>query len=291
MSKVDRLSARVVLIVVVTLFFGPFLLIDFVFPDELYWENSFFVDTTIAFVSYLVVLFVILFIINSNRFFIGAWPGQLPDCCTTWFYLGLSLPMIGIAILCIFIIYWPISFVAPLFVETWLLQDIPIIVFKLSWKDVSGSILNVLTTVLIAPVTEEVVFRWLLIERWKSKYSTWVAIVLSSVIFAVLHADLLGSFVFGVLLSLVYLYTGSLWGPILIHVGNNALVSLVVILDELWWQMPATLVEFQSDWLTPLIGLMLVFPWLPIAIRRRHLIKGILHMPTVHTGAVSKVGG
>lgn len=270
MSKIDNISARFVLTVTIGLLFVPFFVVFSVFSD-VYSENEFFIDQLIFLMSYLTILLILLFKVRKQGIFLGLWPGSLPGRRTTGYYLSLSLPMIGLAVLCTTLVYWPISFVAPNFVQSWLLEDIATIVFKSDWKSVLGSVLGVLCTVLIAPIAEEVVFRWLLIERWRSKYSTPIAISLSSIIFAILHADLLGAFLFGILLSLVYLHTGSLWGPILIHVGNNAFAVLISVIDEFWPHTPQTVAEFQTDWVLPMVGFLLILPWVPVAIKRRHL--------------------
>lgn len=79
----------------------------------------------------------------------------------------------------------------------------------------------------IAPVIEEVVFRGVLVERLGLKYGYTSAVIISSIIFGVLHADVIGAFVFGIILSIIYLQTKSLLMPVLIHALNNALAILI----------------------------------------------------------------
>ena len=62
---------------------------------------------------------------------------------------------------------------------------------------------------------EELVFRGFLLNRWLAKYGTRVGVGLSAGCFALLHSEILGAGVFAVILSLVYLRTHSLAGPIL----------------------------------------------------------------------------
>lgn len=75
---------------------------------------------------------------------------------------------------------------------------------------------------ILAPVIEEIIFRGIIIERLGAKYNYRWAVIISSTIFAFLHvSQVLDAFIFGVVLSLVYLKTESLMIPILIHVVNN----------------------------------------------------------------------
>lgn len=81
---------------------------------------------------------------------------------------------------------------------------------------------------IVAPVVEEIIFRGIMIERLGTKYSYKHAVIISSVIFGILHVSPVGAFIFGVVLSLVYLKTGSLMIPVLIHIANNAIATLMM---------------------------------------------------------------
>ncbi|MEL7834653.1 type II CAAX endopeptidase family protein [Fodinibius sp. Rm-B-1B1-1] len=95
----------------------------------------------------------------------------------------------------------------------------------------------------VAPVVEEIIFRGIMIERIGAKYNYSWAIVISSVIFGILHSEPVGAFISGVVLSLVYLKTRSLIIPILIHIANNSIASFFIIADE-------TFVFSNSRWET-----------------------------------------
>lgn len=82
---------------------------------------------------------------------------------------------------------------------------------------------------IVAPVVEEVIFRGIMIERLGAKYSYKHAVIISSVIFGILHVSPIGAFIIGVVLSLVYLKIGSLMVPVLIHIANNAIATLMMI--------------------------------------------------------------
>ncbi len=89
-------------------------------------------------------------------------------------------------------------------------------------------VLAALGLVVLPPLVEELVFRGVLIERFTVKWRVGVAVLVSSVLFGVLHVDPVGAGMFGVVTGLLYLRTGSLWPGILIHAGNN-LVALIAI--------------------------------------------------------------
>lgn len=89
-------------------------------------------------------------------------------------------------------------------------------------------VLAMLGIVIVPPLVEETLFRGVLIERFAVKWRLWVGILLSAVLFAVLHVDPLGALMFGVVTTLLYLRTGSLWPGILLHATNN-LVALASI--------------------------------------------------------------
>ena len=83
-----------------------------------------------------------------------------------------------------------------------------------------------------APVVEEIIFRGIMVERFGAKYGYKSAVIFSSLIFGVLHMDIIGAFVFGVVLSVLYLQTRSLLLPFLIHAANNGAVALLIFFDE-----------------------------------------------------------
>jgi membrane protease YdiL (CAAX protease family) len=103
-------------------------------------------------------------------------------------------------------------------------------------------VLVALLAVVVAPVTEEVVFRGVLFRALADRLNLAVGVVLSSVIFALIHIEvvvsqplaLLGLFTVGVLLALAYHLTGNLMVPILGHAVFNAIsLSLAVLVDRL----------------------------------------------------------
>lgn len=85
-------------------------------------------------------------------------------------------------------------------------------------------ILMCLGTVVVLPVAEEIIYRVFMI-RFVQKYtSLWFAVLYSSVAFAISHQSMVmfpTYFIVGLVLSLVYLRTGSIVPCISVHILNN----------------------------------------------------------------------
>ncbi|WP_377965599.1 CPBP family intramembrane glutamic endopeptidase [Almyronema epifaneia] len=155
--------------------------------------------------------------------------------------------------------FYGLSFVAPTLVEETLQQPPTLMTAETSLPGFYRSLM-LLNVVVVAPVAEEFIFRALLLHRWGTKWGTPAAVVLSSVLFGVLHTNLVGLFVFGLVMALLYLKTRSLWAPIFCHMLNNVLAIALELLAAPGAE--TTLAEFrQSSW----VGLILMAasaPWL-----------------------------
>lgn len=73
----------------------------------------------------------------------------------------------------------------------------------------------------IAPFAEEFVFRGVILHRLMEAVGFWKGIGLTSLIFAIFHINFFGAFLFAVMASLLYLKSGNLLVPILLHMANN----------------------------------------------------------------------
>jgi membrane protease YdiL (CAAX protease family) len=84
--------------------------------------------------------------------------------------------------------------------------------------------------VVLAPVTEEVAFRGWMQRRLEASWGVRAAVIGSSVIFALAHAQTLGlpnRFAFGVAAGFLVVRTGSVWLGMALHAANNLLISLL----------------------------------------------------------------
>ena len=90
---------------------------------------------------------------------------------------------------------------------------------------------SVLMLAVLAPVMEEVLFRGILLESVREKYSSGRAIVLSALMFGVIHIipqQVVNAFVIGLILGYIYVRTDSLWPVIIIHALNNAMAYVIM---------------------------------------------------------------
>lgn len=85
------------------------------------------------------------------------------------------------------------------------------------------------SSTLIAPMIEELFYRGLILNGLSKKYSTTKSLLISSLLFALMHSNLIqdiNAFVFSLFIGYVFVYTGSLKLSIFIHASNNLIVSL-----------------------------------------------------------------
>lgn len=103
-----------------------------------------------------------------------------------------------------------------------------------------GSLISI---VILAPVTEELLFRGLLFNFLKNRFGTKAAVFISALLFAIFHyshAQGLGNIslilsltFFGAMLAIFYLMTSSLLYPILLHAIFNLLSSLRILFFDI----------------------------------------------------------
>lgn len=103
---------------------------------------------------------------------------------------------------------------------------------------VSGIVIFAIPQFILAPFTEELVFRGLLLRLLTKKHGPAVAVLMSSLLFALFHfsqSDYVGTFVFGVIVAMLYLRTGSLWVPVITHSAYNLFAYLQQGLFDFHW--------------------------------------------------------
>ncbi len=90
----------------------------------------------------------------------------------------------------------------------------------------------VLTSVFIAPILEELLFRGIVQGDITAKYGATTGIFVSAVIFGLLHGNTaqgVSAFCTGLVLGFVFYRTHSLWAVIFLHFINNALAQVLFI--------------------------------------------------------------
>ncbi len=117
------------------------------------------------------------------------------------------------------------------------------IIFLFSLKWISGislfggarrEAILVLTSCLLAPVAEELVFRGILYRIVREWWPVWLCTILVSILFAALHwtfgQNPLLPFCGSVIFCLVYEKTKSILSPVLVHITGNLIIYILPLL-------------------------------------------------------------
>lgn len=95
-------------------------------------------------------------------------------------------------------------------------------------------IIEIVMITILAPIVEEFFFRGVILQRLIKKSSVWGGILISSLLFGILHADIIGAFLFGVITALLVIRTGNLLIPILLHMLNNTIAVVLMYVPPKW---------------------------------------------------------
>lgn len=90
----------------------------------------------------------------------------------------------------------------------------------------------VLMVCVLAPISEELLFRGYFYHSLRNRYSLWSSVLVASLLFGCIHYDLfrlLPLTFTGICLNLVAIYSGSLWGSIVMHGVWNFMMTLVIM--------------------------------------------------------------
>ena len=188
--------------------------------------------------------------------------GKLPKPFELLYGFASGLPLIGGGIFFAYIYFGCLSTVAPEYVEGILNDDSVQLVLEGKHQALINGLIA-LNLVILAPVCEEIVFRGFLFTRWRRKWGPGRASFCSSVLFALLHPDILGAFVFSLAMCAMYIRFRSLIVPMLAHASNN-LIALILMAAELHdadAQQFITLEDFFADWWWGAVGLVVFIPW------------------------------
>ncbi|MBS6194448.1 MAG: HAD-IA family hydrolase [Clostridiales bacterium] len=115
--------------------------------------------------------------------------------------------------------------------------------------------LLMLTIGILAPITEELIFRGLIFRRLKDFIKPVPAIIISSLVFGLYHGNMvqfLYASLLGSLLAIIYNRTGTLWTAIVAHMAAN----LWSLFGGGWWYLFMERLPF-GIWLGILIELLL----------------------------------
>lgn len=119
-----------------------------------------------------------------------------------------------------------------------IISSILIVIGEVSITSIDFNLPELLMTVLLftsVSVVEETLIRGYVLRNMMLSFNKYVALILSSVIFSLLHAGnpnvtnlgLVDLFLAGIVLGIPYLYTKNLWMPIGLHLSWNLFQSLL----------------------------------------------------------------
>lgn len=126
---------------------------------------------------------------------------------------------------------------------------------------------TVLALVVFAPLFEETICRGMVLGSLRAKYGVVAAWFFSSLFFGVLHlypAQAIVAAAIGMVLGYVYIVSGSLWAPLILHAANNLCAYLLlaagqgdrtlrqVVGDDGWYTAiyaAATVLVLVSGWM------------------------------------------
>lgn len=188
--------------------------------------------------------------------------GTLPTRPQWWLLAGLVIAILLCSLGMFQVSFYLISLVAPGQVEQ-LLQGL-----SSSSTQTSQPLLNLvfsaITAVVVAPIVEEFLFRGVLLQRWATKWGMRSALIGSSIVFGLLHANFAGLTIFGLIMALLYLKTRTLLIPIACHAFNNALaIGLSYLPDPSSSTSTLTnLDQFRQSSGWGIVLLLLAAPWL-----------------------------
>ena len=195
--------------------------------------------------------------------------GQLTNQ-PNWLKLaGLVLAILLCSLGVFFVSFYLISLAAPRFVEA-VLQEVNRSTDPQTAFPVLNAVLTPFVIVVVAPITEEFLFRGVLLQRWATKWGIRPALIGSAILFGILHANFVGLTIFGFMMGLLYLKTRTLLIPIACHAFNNALAVGMAALPASDSSNGLTLEQLRQSWWVGIVLLVISLPWLIRFIRKNY---------------------
>lgn len=93
--------------------------------------------------------------------------------------------------------------------------------------------LRTFVIVIVAPLTEELVFRGLVMGHLSERMKLPFAALISSVVFGIAHLNVLQGVyaaIIGLVFALIYIRSGTIWASVLAHIGFNSVSSIATLL-------------------------------------------------------------
>ncbi len=123
-------------------------------------------------------------------------------------------------------------------IENWMIrseeQAAELIEVFLSTSTVDGLILNMIMIAVLPAIGEELLFRGILIRLFNELIkNVHLAVIISALMFSALHLQFYGflpRFFLGLLLGYLFVWSGSLWVPVIVHFVNNGIAVVAMFM-------------------------------------------------------------
>jgi membrane protease YdiL (CAAX protease family) len=160
-------------------------------------------------------------VIASNKISIRGLVGHVPGGYNWWPLVLMAIAAVIYSLGTLPVVWYPLAQWAPDLVEQFLTEP------------VAGSRVHFfVSAVVLAPIIEETIFRGLLFSRLTKKWGMTRAMIVSSVLFGLLHPDPVGKFVFGFVACVLYVHTQTLILPIVLHALHNGIVFAFTFVES-----------------------------------------------------------
>ncbi|NMG07004.1 type II CAAX endopeptidase family protein [Brasilonema sp. UFV-L1] len=196
------------------------------------------------------------------RYFVGRLPNN-----HRW------LPMVGLVIVLILfsigsylVLFYLLSLAAPSFVDT-ILREAAKSPTPQKTAPLLSNLLGAIVLVVVAPLTEEFLFRGIILQRWASKWGIRAGLISSSLLFGIGHTNVVGLSMVGMILGVLYIRTRSLMVPIACHAINNSFVVVMTLLSNESNNTVSVMNELEQVRHSLWLGIVLILLSLPVLVR------------------------
>ena len=208
-EKLKNIQLKEVLILIIVLFLIQYLI------------NSLKIVHIDSFVIYVVIILYFVFKLRHDL--------PTKDELLKVFSFDLLKYVLLIVLLNIFVSY------GFLYLSDFILKAFPSLNFLSGLNNISNSIIGIglISTVIISPIAEELIFRGVFLNRLKLIVPPLFAVLISSLFFASLHSygSITSAFIFALCMAILYIKTDNIFVPIFAHFLNNLLAEILVFVD------------------------------------------------------------
>ena len=255
-----KIGRYILLVWLIPVFYQPG--IDYIYRliglrSEWYWYDI--ISHYYNHVTFVLLLVILVYFhkIDWRRMF-GPWrKADLPRA------LKLTAFLYIFSIAAVYAIFYPLSYIHPEFVKYWYIDISPLIYSLYGKYPFLPNAMSFTSIVVLAPVVEEFAFRGLLLPRWNKRWGIKKSILISSILFGIIHPDPIGATAFGIAMCLLYLQTGTLFVPMFCHATNNLVAWFVEVgyFTKYGPDYRYSLKGFRDEWFIGVFCGLIVFVW------------------------------